>query len=102
MGNNTNYLKIKINRLANIEYGQKVEIKGLIRAIKWLKTRSGDDMAFFKFEDVSGICEVILFPDVYSKCSEILGNNNMVVVRGNAQGEEKDPKIIAENVYEGF
>ena len=82
-----------------------VKIMGIINGITRKQTKAGDTMAFVTLEDVNGSVEVIIFPKLFAKYSNILYNGNILMIGGRLSvREEESPKIIldfaesAENV----
>jgi len=84
--------------LADFADGQTVRIGGLIKSIKELKSKKGDQMAFVSLETVTGVVEVVVFPNTYAQCSSLLSSEEPLIVLGNLQKEERGIKIIAEAV----
>ncbi|MEN8200453.1 MAG: DNA polymerase III subunit alpha, partial [Thermodesulfobacteriota bacterium] len=82
------------------EYGeeQPVRIGGLIRSCKELKSKKGDPMAFITVEDLLGSVEVIVFPETFSRCYQLLSSTETIIVQGNVQNDERGPKIIAQSI----
>ncbi|MCD5405790.1 MAG: DNA polymerase III subunit alpha [Desulfotomaculum sp.] len=70
-----------------------VVLCGIITEVKITRTRRGDKMAFAQLEDMTGKCELILFPDVYKKFFKALKSQNVdvktapVVVSGSVVGD---------------
>jgi DNA polymerase-3 subunit alpha len=65
-----------------------------------LRTKKGDLMAFVQVEDLHGTAEVIVFPDSYADCEELLREDQPVFVQGQAQKEENAVRIIAEQIVD--
>ncbi len=82
------------------EYGedQPVRVGGLIRSCKQLKSKKGDPMAFITVEDLLNSVEVIVFPDTFSRCYQILSSSEPIIVQGTVQNDERGAKIIAESL----
>ena len=56
-------------------------------------------MAFVSIEDLDGIIEVILFPDSYSKYSDVIFEDSVVLIYGRASVyEDQTTKIKSESV----
>lgn len=55
-------------------------------------------MAFISVEDIFEAVEVVVFPDTYARCEEILSSTNPIIVQGTVQQDERGPKIIAESI----
>lgn len=83
----------------SVQDGQRVIIGGLISGINIKSTRNNDMMAFIRVEDMAGSLEVVIFPKTYQKCSRVLTEDSVVIVKGRVNiREDEQPKIIAEEV----
>jgi len=78
--------------------GQNLRVGGLIRDITNRKTKKGDPMAVVIMEDIAGTAEVVIFPELYSKCASILNNDTPVVIEGLVKKDERGDNIIANAV----
>ncbi|MCX7885569.1 MAG: DNA polymerase III subunit alpha [Caloramator sp.] len=79
--------------------GQRVIIGGIISQVNIKSTKKNDIMAFAKVEDVFSSIEVLIFPKIYQKCSKMLLEDNMVIIKGRISiREDEQPKIIAEDI----
>jgi DNA polymerase-3 subunit alpha len=78
--------------------GQNLRVGGLIRDIKYRKTKKGDPMAVIVLEDIAGTVEVVIFPELYSQCSSLLHNDTAVVIEGLVKKDERGDNIIANGV----
>ncbi|MGB6289357.1 MAG: DNA polymerase III subunit alpha, partial [Desulfobulbales bacterium] len=78
--------------------GQSLRVGGLIREIKNRKTKKGDPMAVIVMEDIAGTVEVVVFPELYSRCASILHNDTPVVIEGWVKKDERGDNIIANGV----
>lgn len=71
---------------------------GLLSRFKEITTKKGQKMAFATLEDQSGKAELIIFPRTYNELGFQLEQDQVVLVRGRAQHEEEEFKIIAEKI----
>ena len=56
-------------------------------------------MAFVDLEDLYGITEVVVFPNVYERCQDSIADDAVVVVRGKLNFKEGEvPKVLADSV----
>lgn len=79
--------------------GMKVSMIGMISNIKTLITKKNKMMAFIEVEDLYGIIEVVVFPNVYEKYQGTIYEDNVVAVRGRLDfKEESAPKLLAESI----
>ena len=98
-------IKLKCDTISDIldadDYNSKyvdsysVKIMGIINGITRKQTKVGDTMAFVSLEDVHGSVEVVVFPKLFTKYSNILYNGNVLMLGGRLSvKEEESPKII--------
>ena len=67
----------------------------LVASVREIITKKGTRMAFVQAEDLTSSCEVIVFPDVYTKAEKVLKPSALVLVTGRI---DKGNKIMAEEV----
>ena len=79
--------------------GKRVTIAGMIVSRRTMITKKNTMMAFLQLEDLYGVAEIIVFPNVYEKLRDRIREDNIVVVRGTLQfrGDEQ-PKILASGI----
>lgn len=79
--------------------GMKVVMAGMIAGKKNLVTKNNKLMAFVDLEDLYGITEVVVFPNVYERCQDSIADDAVVVVRGKLNFKEGEvPKVLADSV----
>jgi DNA polymerase-3 subunit alpha len=84
--------------LAQFESGREVKICGVVSSFKEITTRKGERMAFARLEDLKGVIEVILFPDVFLSSLPYLKGDDPIFVKGILDVGEENPKIKASDV----
>ena len=55
-------------------------------------------MGFVNLQDLSGSCEVVVFPEIYKASSAVLVKDNLIFLRGKINMRDDEPKIIAEEI----
>lgn len=84
-----------------IKDGQMVKYAGIITKIKKKYTKNNKLMAFLTVEDLYGPTEIILFESVYQNCSNVLMEDNIVLVNGRLSvREDEETKIVANQITE--
>ena len=77
--------------------GAKVSIAGIIIKKQNKVTRNNNLMAFATLEDLYSSVELIIFPNTLDRYSEIIQEDNIVLVEGKlSYKEDENPKIISE------
>jgi len=84
--------------LAKWSEGKPVRLGGLFQSYREHKSKKGDRMAFAVLEDMTSSVEVIIFPNTFNECMDLLGTDEPVVVLGQVQHGERGAKVIAESV----
>ncbi|MFP5520231.1 MAG: DNA polymerase III subunit alpha [Bdellovibrionia bacterium] len=77
---------------------KKVTVVGLISEVRELITKKGTRMAFGKIEDLTGSCELVIFPDTFAKYEFSLKEERPVLIYGSLEVAEGNPKVIVETI----
>ena len=84
-----------------LQDGQFVNYAGIITSVKKKFTKTNKIMAFVTVEDLYGPTEVIVFENCYQNCSNILVEDNIVLVDGRLSiREDEETKIVAREIKE--
>ena len=84
-----------------LQDGQFVKYAGIITSVKKKFTKNNKIMAFVTVEDLYGPTEIIVFENCYQNCSNILMEDNIVLVDGRLSiREDEDTKIVAREIKE--
>jgi DNA polymerase-3 subunit alpha len=84
-----------------IEDGRTVKYAGIITSVKKKYTKNNTIMAFMTVEDLYGTVEIIIFDSVFSRSSNILVNENIILIEGRlSMREEEEVKIVANKITE--
>lgn len=72
--------------------GDKVRVGGIVTSVKRITTKAGgQEMAFVKLDDMSGVVEIVVFPKVYARTFAAWHPDSIVWVTGRV--DEKDDRI---------
>lgn len=83
------------NPVQPLSDGAEVTLAGIVSDKKTKYTKNNHLMAFITLEDLYGAIEVIVFPNVYTRCGSFLEPDQTVTVKGRISlKEEEAPKII--------
>jgi DNA polymerase-3 subunit alpha len=80
--------------------GQRVTVAGIRQTSRRSRTTRGEMMMFLSVEDLSGMLDVIIFPDVYRRAKTIASSNSPMLITGTVEtdGERDEPFLKAEKV----
>ncbi|MBM7855267.1 DNA polymerase-3 subunit alpha [Desulfohalotomaculum tongense] len=88
----------RLSELGELEEQQTVAVGGMISTARTITTSKGEMMAFAALEDITGGCELVVFPSVYRRCSGALQNDQPVIVVGQVQNSEGEIKVLAKEI----
>ncbi|MFH0925089.1 MAG: DNA polymerase III subunit alpha [bacterium] len=84
-----------LNKLTD---GQNLTIGGIIASLKTITTKKNERMAFATIEDLYGLVELIIFPELYKKHAEILAADKPIYIKGILDAKEDVNKIVANEI----
>lgn len=70
---------------------------GLKQSHREITTRKGDKMAFAQFEDLSGNCEVVIFPRLYNTVADWLDEYSVFIIKGTLDSTSENKCKIKAN-----
>jgi len=86
------------NQLLNYFYQKPIFIRGMLIQIRRQFTRQKEVMAFLLLEDEAGFFEVIAFPEVYQKYSNLFRQEAPLLIKGVLSKDSSSSKIIARKI----
>jgi DNA polymerase-3 subunit alpha len=84
--------------LSELTDGREVKLCGIVTTVKSMLTKKGDRMAYLSLEDLQGMVEVIVFPDLYKNAVDLLVPERLVRVTGTVDRGDKGMKIRGSKV----
>ncbi|HEY3247607.1 MAG TPA: DNA polymerase III subunit alpha [bacterium] len=87
-----------LHQLMDLPDKSDVVVGGIVTGVKRTTTKAGSAMAFVTVEDLTGACEVIIFPKTYEQVHFLLKRDAVVVIRGKVDVAEQQAKILADRV----
>jgi DNA polymerase III subunit alpha len=86
-------------KLKETDTFEDVTIVGMINNLREVVTKRGDKMAYITLEDMKGIVEVIVFPDLYSKNQRNIASEKPLIVTGTLEKvDESGARMKAKNI----
>jgi DNA polymerase-3 subunit alpha len=72
-----------------------VWVGGIVSGLRPLKTKKGDRMAVFTLDDIAGGVEVVVFPEAFARCGQLVEADAMLLVRGKFEKDEESARLVA-------
>jgi DNA polymerase-3 subunit alpha len=76
----------------------EAKLGGVVTALKLKNTKKGERYASFQLEDRSGFIEVIVWPDLYRKCMDMLVQDDPILIQGKLEASEERAQLIANEI----
>jgi DNA polymerase-3 subunit alpha len=86
---------VEAAKLAEMTPQMEVAVGGILNSLRVARSKRGELWASAVLEDLTGTADLLLFPEAYQRCSELLQPEAIVLVRGRLQMEENAPPKIA-------
>jgi len=86
--------------LMDLADGASVTVGGLVSAINRRFTRNGDQMVYFRLEDLVGSVEVVAFPRTVNEFGPLIREDAILVVKGRLDHRGDDVKVMAHGIDE--
>ncbi len=93
-----NYATASTDTLAEFRDQAEVTLGGIVEQSKEILTKKGDRMAFVTLQDLSGSCEIVVFPSVFQANAALLVQDSIIFVRGKINAREDTPKVLADEI----
>ena len=90
--------KLGIKSINEASRYQIVKIAGVIKDVKRIKTKKGDQMAIVKIFDQTDDLDVTVFPKTYDIVKGYLVKNNIVIITGRFDNRREEESFIADNI----
>lgn len=84
---------VTTEKLAEVADGKEVKLCGIVTTVKTTLTKKGDRMAYVQLEDLQGLVEIIVFPDLYRAAEPLLVPERLVQVTGIVDRADKGSRI---------
>lgn len=81
--------------------GERVRVAGIRQTWRRTRTTAGEIMAFFSLEDLTGILDVVVYPDAYRRVREAISTSDPIIVEGTIDMDETrgEPILRAERAW---
>jgi len=86
---------VDTSALATLGDGDVVTVGGIIGAVNRRFTKKGDPYALLRLEDLVGGVQVVAFPSVFEKVTDLLVPDRIVLVRGRVDLRGREVQLVA-------
>lgn len=87
----------KVTQIKDATGNGNIKIGGMVTKIQKIITKTGKPMIFSILEDLSSKIEVVVFPNILEKTSEVWQENNILIVRGKLNERDGVGKLLCDD-----
>ena len=73
-------------------------VAGIITDFRTIMTKKNEEMAFATLEDLQGIVELVVFPRVWQKISQVIRSEKVLLVKGKVDSSRNEPKLLVNQI----
>ena len=84
--------------LANATRDRSYIMLGIVKDLRNILTKKGKSMAFAKFEDMDGSCDITFFPKIWEKEREKIKEDAVIALKGKADLSRDTPSILVDEI----
>ena len=77
---------------------ERVRVAGVVSRIRPHQTKRGKSMGFVTLEDLQGNIELVVFPSVWERFSDILEFDKIILVEGRVDSQGAEPKVLVDTI----
>lgn len=94
-------VKYQIKEAKPTERNEQMTLAGYVSAIRTMRNKKGEKMAFVSLDDPTGRIEVSFFADLYAKFQDKIQKDTILIVEGNVSRDAftEQYKMLARNMY---
>lgn len=80
--------------------GKRVRLGVFITNMRIIRTKTGEQMAFFVLNDETDDCEAVLFPKEFNRMGQALSEGSIVLLEGKVENRNGQAQIIIQNMVD--
>ena len=89
-------------QLAEAAHEERVRVAGLIIRIRHHQSKAGKPMGFVTLEDLQGTIELVVFPRVWARYTELIEHDRIVLASGRLDTSGAEPKVLVDQLTTDF
>jgi len=74
--------------------GEEIVVAGIVVAIRPMRSRKGDRWAIFTLQDMTGVMELLAFPEAFARLESVLKTATPLLIRGRINIEEDGLRLV--------
>ena len=89
--------ELTVKRAESLEegnHGEEVRLAGLVSGIRIMRSKKGDRWAMVELEDMTGIVDLLVFPEAYSRLEHFIKADAALLIKGKLSIEDAGTRVM--------
>ena len=91
-------VNLDVTRAENASTEKTYTLLGIIKSVRTIITKKGDQMAFAMYEDFNGTMELIFFPKTWAQVRDQVEVDAVIGIEGKVDRAKEDPKFLVDRI----
>ncbi len=91
--------ELSVVELSSVEgkrSGDEITVAGIVVTIRPMRSRRGERWAIFTLQDMTGIQELLAFPEAFARLEGLVRAGNLLLVKGRVNVEEVGTRVVVQ------
>jgi len=85
---------VELGTMEGKRAGEEIMVAGVVVNVRPMRSRKGDRWAIFTLQDMTGMLEILVFPEAFARVEGILRSGSPVLVKGRVTVEEAGTRVV--------
>ncbi len=87
---------VELSGMEGRRNGSEITVAGIVVALRAMRSRKGDRWAIMTLQDMTGVIELLAFPEAFARLETVLKSGEPLLLRGRVNVEEGAPRIAVQ------
>jgi DNA polymerase-3 subunit alpha len=85
---------VELGAIEGRRSGEELLVAGIVITVRPMRTRKGDRWAIFTLQDMTGVLELMVFPEAFARLEGVLRAQTPLVIKGRVNVEEVGTRVV--------
>jgi len=85
---------VELGAIEGKRAGEEISVAGIVVNVRPMRSRKGDRWAIFTLQDMTGLLELLAFPEAFARLEGVLRTGTPLLVKGRVNVEEVGTRVV--------
>ncbi len=85
---------VELGAIEGRRSGEEILVAGIVITVRSMRSRKGDRWAIFTLQDMTGVMELLAFPEAFARLEAVLRAQTPLLIKGRVNVEEVGTRIV--------